>query len=269
MKIRDTGIPTARYASASCNYNICCNTTSIFEGVLTFGLLPYPAKKGFFLSATGCSAKILRPSKHRRMSIRHRILNSSGFLSITWFYNDDMLHFLSGVYHWRYSHGSSSYLPFQSVNERVWIEEDRAIRETNLALSNRLQILLGHTCLTDCPAEEVKNIALKSYSYIPGRQVHDMVAVGSDLGKELSNSGLCPVPAYHWQDVPQHVRLGDRAVNVRYHHLTEFGSIACDAIEVTYYDNYSRGPCLCASKGRCGICTLLCPTNKISIQVGW
>ena len=59
---------------------------------------------------------------------------------------------------------------------------------------------------------------------LPGGQVHDMVAVGSDLGEQLSHTGLCPVSAYHWQDVPQHVRLGDRAVNVRYHHLTEFGS---------------------------------------------
>ena len=96
-----------------------------------------------------------------------------------------------------------------------------------------------------------------------------MVAVGSDLGEQLSHTGLCPVSAYHWQDVPQHVRLGDRAINVRNHHLTEFGSkpVQLHVMQVTQHiiRFVKVGPCLCASKGRCGICTLLCPENQMSV----
>ena len=51
-----------------------------------------------------------------------------------------------------------------------------------------------------------------------------MVAIGSDLGEELSDPRLCPVSAYHWQNVPQHVRLRDCPINVRYHHLKGFDS---------------------------------------------
>ena len=33
---------------------------------------------------------------------------------------------------------------------------------------------------------------------LPGREVHDMVAIGPDLGEQLSNPRLSPVSAYHW-----------------------------------------------------------------------
>lgn len=47
--------------------------------------------------------------------------------------NDDMLLFLKVHVDGEIC---SSYLPLQGVDERVWVEEDRSIRETNLALSH-------------------------------------------------------------------------------------------------------------------------------------
>ena len=52
-----------------------------------------------------------------------------------------------------------SYLPLQGVDERVWVEEDWTIRETNLALSHTLQIFFSHARLTNCPEEIVKIFA--------------------------------------------------------------------------------------------------------------
>ena len=52
-----------------------------------------------------------------------------------------------------------SYLPLQGVDERVWVEEDWTIRETNLALSHTLQIFFSHACLTNCPEQDVKIFA--------------------------------------------------------------------------------------------------------------
>lgn len=46
-----------------------------------------------------------------------------------------------------------------------------------------------------------------------------MVAIVLDLGEELRHSTLSPVLAQNGQQMAQHVRLGDGAVDVRHHDL--------------------------------------------------
>ena len=70
------------------------------------------------------------------------------------------LPFLRSVYVFqKYAVPCFSYLPLQGVDERVWVEEDWTIRETNLALSHTLQIFFSHARLTNCPEEVVKIFA--------------------------------------------------------------------------------------------------------------
>ena len=70
------------------------------------------------------------------------------------------LPFLRSVYVFhKYTIPCFSYLPLQGVDERVWVEEDWTIRETNLALSHTLQIFFCHARLTNCPGEVVKTFA--------------------------------------------------------------------------------------------------------------
>lgn len=51
------------------------------------------------------------------------------------------------------------------------------------------------------------------------RQIQQLVPVLLDLREQLCHTNLRPVASDHRQNVPQHIRLGDRAVNVRDHHL--------------------------------------------------
>ena len=50
--------------------------------------------------------------------------------------------------------GLDSHLSLQSVDQRVWVEEDWSIWKANLSLSHRLQILFGHAGLADRPGKE-------------------------------------------------------------------------------------------------------------------
>ena len=89
------------------------------------------------------------------------------------------------------------------MDERVWVEEERTVRKTHVALLEGLEVVLGDGGLADGA----------------GAEVDDLVSVVPDLGVELRHAGLRPVPPDHGQQVAQHVRLGDGAVNVRYHDL--------------------------------------------------
>ena len=89
------------------------------------------------------------------------------------------------------------------MDERVWVEEERTIRKTHVALLEGLEVVFGDGGLADGA----------------GAEVDDLVSVVPDLGVELRHAGLRPVPPDHGQQVAQHVRLGDGAVNVRYHDL--------------------------------------------------
>ena len=92
---------------------------------------------------------------------------------------------------------------FESMNKRVRIKKERSLGQTDVSLLQRLEVVLGDGGLADGP----------------GTEVHDLVAVVPDLGVELGHSRLGPVPAYHGQEVPEDIALGDGAVDVGYDDL--------------------------------------------------
>ena len=94
-------------------------------------------------------------------------------------------------------------LPFEGVDERIRIEEERPVRKTDVTLLQWLEIVFGDRGLADGA----------------GTEVDDLVAIVPDLGVEMSHTWLSPVPPNDRQQVTQHIRLGDRPVNVGNNHL--------------------------------------------------
>ena len=89
------------------------------------------------------------------------------------------------------------------MDKRIRIEKERTVRETHVTLLQRLEIVFGD----------------RGLAYGSGAEVDDLVAVVPDLGVEVGYTRLSPVPPNDGKQVTQHIRLGDRPVNIRNDHL--------------------------------------------------
>ena len=116
----------------------------------------------------------------------------------------------------------------ESVKKRVRIKEERTHWQVDIPLLDWVEVILGDGCLP----------------YGPGTEVHDVVAIIPNLAKQLGHPRLSPVMADSWQNMAQHIWLGDGAIYIWYHNLSKWGW-GC------WPDWYSCLPCQCGATGRC------------------
>ncbi len=143
----------------------------------------------------------MQVGKRAWMSRRHEILNSSGFFSMT-----SRWKALSRLV------GLSSSGPSGS---------DRSFWRTERRYSRVMRACRREKQNPPTMRRRVPRRVPASSHLADGarRQVQNAVAVVLDLGEELRHAALSPVLADDGQNVAEHVRLGDGAVDVRYHHL--------------------------------------------------
>lgn len=95
-----------------------------------------------------------------------------------------------------------NFLP-EALDQTFWIEEKGTIRQSEVPLSDGLQVFFGDCGLT----------------YGPGAQIHDVVAVVLDLVEQLGHAALSPILANDREDVAEDIRLGDGSINVADHNF--------------------------------------------------
>ena len=106
--------------------------------------------------------------------------------------------------------------------------EERRGRDEQRSLGQR------EAALVDAAQEVARQLGLADGAR---RQVDELVLVALDGGEVVGDARLRPVEAEHGQHVAPHVRLGDRAVDVRYDHLVrvgpqeDVGDDACRALQ--------------------------------------
>ena len=118
------------------------------------------------------------------------------------------------------------------MDKRIRIEKERTVRETHVTLLQRLEIVFGDRGLADGS----------------GAEVDDLVAVVPDLGVEVGHARLSPVPPNDGKQVTQHIRLGDRPVNIRNDHL------AIKNVSIFRKKKSKSSPCQCDATNKYGIC---------------